>query len=312
MPVGKKISGVLLLTTIAACLSLGAAEKNGLLIKEVSAEKVEGQYHGATGNIQFSSEVRGGDRSLTVTTMEGGADAIIVSMKKPERASMMTVRLQNTKFLVENNQPDSGLPRYSDYVVPQAFHNLMDVALMQNRVSYALLQHLERRNTNETRRRAIEDLVMCSEANSIVEAAKALGNAGVMGTDNHAAQQFYVLAMRLMKIKDMMLRGAVATIDGTLPTGHSMPSTMYVDQQATCPECTTGSCPYMGDQSNGCNGMCGLSCTCWSVVCGDCCVHQGCLDHDDCCARDGYFSYSCTFGVAFSGFSCSGYSCQLN
>ena len=318
MPVGKKLkmAGVLLLATMAACFSVGAActhkKKSGLLIKKVSAEKVEGQYHGATGNIQFSSEVRGGDRSLTVATMdsEGGANAIIVSMKKPERASMMTMRLQNTKFLVEENKPGSGLPRYSDYVVPQAFHNLMDVALMQNRVSYTLLQQLERRNTNETRRRAIEDLVTRSEANSIVEAAKALGNAGVMGTDNPAAQQFYVLAMRLMKIKDMMMRGAVASVDGTLPTGHSGSiHPMYVDEQETCPQCTTGRCPYMGDQSNDCNGMCGRKCSCWSYVCGDCCVHQGCLDHDNCCARDGYFSYSCTAGLALNSFSCSGYSC---
>ena len=192
--------------------------------------------------------------------------------------------------------------------MPQVFHNLMDAALMQNRVSYALLQQLERRSTNETRRTALEDLVMRSEADSIVEAAEALGNAGVMGTDNPAAQQFYVLAMHLMKIKDMMMRGAVANVDGTIPTGHSK-HPLYVDEQATCPRCTTGRCPYMGDQSNGCNGMCGRRCSCWSIVCGDCCVHQGCLDHDNCCARDGYFSRSCTYGLLLNGFSCSGYSC---
>ena len=97
------------------------------------------------------------------------------------------------------NQPGSGLPRYSDYVVPQAFHNLVDSALSQNLVFRALIQQLDSQNANDARRRAIEDLAMRSEANSIAKAAKALGNAGVMGTDNPAAQQFYVLAMRLIK-----------------------------------------------------------------------------------------------------------------
>ena len=65
----------------------------------------------------------------------------------------------------------------------------------------------------------------------------------------------------------------------------------------TCFECTTGSCPYRGNQSNGCSGMCGLGCNCWPWICGDCCIHSGCLDHDNYCARDGYRSYSCIFGV---------------
>ena len=225
---------------------------------------------------------------------------------------MMTVKMGQAKFLVQMNQPGSGLPRYTDYVVPQVFHNVVDSALSQNFMFHALIQQLDSQNAINTRHRAIEDLAMCAEANSIIEAAKALGNAGVMGTDNPVAQQFYVLAMRLAKVKEMMLRGAVATSDGTLPTDHSFHPHMHSMQHQvnqSCPECTTGSCPYMGDQSNGCNGICGRTCSCWSFICGDCCVHQGCLDHDECCARDGYFSYSCTFGLIVSGFSCSGYSC---
>ena len=248
---------------------------------------------------------------MASSTAEG--DAIILSIKKPEKASMMTVKMGQTKLLVQMNQPGSGLPRYSNYVVPQAFHNLMDSVLSHNRILHALIQLLDSRNADETRRRAIEDLAMRSEASAIIEAAKALGNAGVMGTDSPAAQQFYVLALRLAKVKEMMQKGAVATSDGTLPTRHSFQHvhSVYAHKQAnsSCPECTTGSCPYMGDQSNGCNGMCGRTCNCWSFICGDCCVHQGCLDHNNCCARDGYFSYSCTFGLVVSGFSCSGYPC---
>ena len=107
---------------------------------------------------------------------------------------------------------------------------------------------------------------MHSEADSIIEAAKALDNAEVMGTDNPPAMQFYALVMRLAKIKDMMQRGAIATSDGTLPTHHSFHHmhSMYAYEQVnqSCAECTTGRCPYMGDKSNGCYGMCGLTYDC--------------------------------------------------
>jgi hypothetical protein len=31
-----------------------------------------------------------------------------------------------------------------------------------------------------------------------------------------------------------------------------------------------------------CRGMCGPGCDCWSSVCGNCCWHQYCYDHDNC------------------------------
>ena len=57
-----KMTAVVLLATLAAFLSLVAAsnfeeKSQGLVVKELSAEKVEGEYHGETGNIQFSSIV---------------------------------------------------------------------------------------------------------------------------------------------------------------------------------------------------------------------------------------------------------------
>ena len=296
--------GMLLLASVLA-LSMGAAkgdESKGLVMKVVTPEKVEGEYHGVSGCIQFSSEVKDGQRSIMVATAKGEP---IVMFKKPEKASMMTLKMGQTKFLVQMNEPGSGQPRYSDYVVPQVFHNLMDSVLSQNYVPYGIMQHLDSRTANEARKSAAQELVTRSEANSIIEAATALGSAGVMGTDSPAAQQLYVLALRLAKIKGMMERGDVATSDDTVSTRHSFHS-MYAYEQETCPECTTGSCPYMGDQSNDCHGMCGRECSCWPWVCGDCCVQQGCLDHDNCCEEFGFWSFACLTPV---GFSCSGYSC---
>ena len=37
-----------------------------------------------------------------------------------------------------------------------------------------------------------------------------------------------------------------------------------------------------------CKGLCGKKCECWVLLCGDCCYHKGCYEHDQCCERYGY------------------------
>jgi hypothetical protein len=57
--------------------------------------------------------------------------------------------------------------------------------------------------------------------------------------------------------------------------------------------------PNSGDQ---CYGMCGYGCSCWSWVCGDCCYHNGCAQHDSWC-RQGqwYYCYNITAVIALFG-----------
>ncbi|PFX24270.1 uncharacterized protein LOC111331916 [Stylophora pistillata] len=57
-------------------------------------------------------------------------------------------------------------------------------------------------------------------------------------------------------------------------------------------------------RNNNCTGMCGPNCYCWSWVCGDCCFHQGCLEHDICCEKFGAWSSHCVFPL---GFTCESY-----
>ena len=308
--VERLVTGLLLVTTMAVFMSssIEAMQNRGLKIITVTKENLEGEYHDSTGRIHFSSEVRDDDYKLAVTTSEGEP---VVFSKKPRGSSMMAMTMGRTGFLVKMNQPGSGLPKYSDYVVPEVFHDQMESALRQNSIPKRFRRHLDSSNTKETLRKAIEELASCSEADLIIEAAKALGmDAGVMGSDSPAARQFYVLAMRLMKIKDSMQGEAEARGYHGYP--HSFNQGLhsewykYGQKQEKCSKCTTGSCPYYGDRSNECFGMCGYGCYCWSWLCGDCCVHQGCVDHDKCCRRHGTASWEC-FSVW--NFDCSGYSC---
>lgn len=54
-----------------------------------------------------------------------------------------------------------------------------------------------------------------------------------------------------------------------------------------------------------CFGMCGPNCWCWSLVCDDCCFHQGCYEHDRCCHKNKLSGY-CLFPF-FHDFSCDSY-----
>ena len=56
---------------------------------------------------------------------------------------------------------------------------------------------------------------------------------------------------------------------------------------------------------NKCLGMCGPSCWCWKLVCDDCCFHQGCYEHDQCC-RKRRFSSHCMLPF-FYGFGCDSF-----
>ncbi|KAI6661064.1 hypothetical protein LOD99_13786 [Oopsacas minuta] len=68
-------------------------------------------------------------------------------------------------------------------------------------------------------------------------------------------------------------------------------------------ECKDSKTP---DEDESCLGMCGPDCKCWCWVCGDCCIHQGCYEHDQCC-RGNILSYNCWFPF---NFSCNSYSKQ--
>lgn len=51
--------------------------------------------------------------------------------------------------------------------------------------------------------------------------------------------------------------------------------------------CPVGKCPGM-DQ---CSGICGPGgCECWEMLCGDCCMHDACLGHNECCRKSDFYS----------------------
>jgi hypothetical protein len=46
------------------------------------------------------------------------------------------------------------------------------------------------------------------------------------------------------------------------------------------PMCEGPGCERYPNRDQDCFGMCGAGCECWSWICGDCCFHDFCADHD--------------------------------
>ena len=278
-----------------------AQEIGKLRIITITSEKIEGEYYSPTSGIRFQSEVKGEYHLLSVTTIDG--QPLVVAKQFHESASLM--RITETDFLVMNSRDNDGHSKYTDYVVPGAYHDRVETALKRNRLSGKFLRHLDNRNINETRQLAFELLALRNEIELITEAAWTLGKLGINGNENPAAMPFYTLARRLQQYRDTLLSPADDTEMSPASDRQKrwQPALSYVTVERRSSNCVGGTAP---STSNNCLGMCGYGCSCWSWVCGDCCVHQGCLDHDNCCRDHGFWSWACW---SLWNFSCSSYSC---
>jgi len=85
------------------------------------------------------------------------------------------------------------------------------------------------------------------------------------------------------------------------PGDHDNGSAKQQRKRVGCTDVRSGS-------DRECFGMCGPRCWCWDWLCGDCCLHKGCLQHDACCrhAKPEYLSTYCLLPFIY-GFDCKGY-----
>ena len=261
----------------------------------VTQEQLQGEYYGTEGGIRFSSTVNATYAVLSITTTTGG---YVVYIVHPLASNMTMMGVNNTDFLLmERNQQD--VIDYEDYVIPRDAKSLMETIMSGNgRMTDDVLQMLDNKTVNETRQSMLYNLAVSYEATLIIEAAQALGDRGIMGMDYPSVMSFYQFALRLAITRDV----AGAT-ENKAKYSFSSDSKGYHRQQrnvrcssngASCP---AGRCPFR-KYDNDCFGMCGPGCTCWDIVCGDCCIHQYCRTHDQCCHDVGFYTLIC-FSVAF-------------
>ena len=154
--------------------------------------------------------------------------------------------------------------------------------------------HLDRPigNTTKSFNDTLNDLLHLEEMTLLVNATRAVGEEGVTGRNTPIVLPFYIFALKVTELLDISLYNATTNElneHTSSPVYTSPPRQKRIFGWA---KRWFSSClKYLNNRN--CKGLCGINCICFPWVCGDCCWHRMCYDHDDCCERHGYFSWSC-------------------
>ena len=266
---------------------------DGLMVTTTTQEEFSGEYYGSNGaGIRFQVVINSTYYTLIVTSISTGMD--LINVMHPQSTNMTMTSINSTMFMIMRNSTS----QMNDYIVPPNATGVMETMMMSDNphMTDDLLQELDSINVNITRQLTLQLLALSEEALLIIEAAKALAEMNNVNSSYPPVRQFYLLGLQLEKMRGHSLGEASTARKRSTRTKNSY----CTDVDEYCP---AGNCPI---RDNECFGMCGYGCFCWSIVCGDCCIHNYCETHDQCCADKGFLSFSC-FGVAYDVFfrSCS-------
>ena len=225
--------------------------------------------------------------SMHLRTLDGRN---LVRAKEPEGSLRLIVVGQNAFVQSKSNNGES-----SDFVMPDAYSDAInndDVTDMKNFLQdFMLSAGIEQ--DNEKLQKALKNLTwvhpeMDQHLQSVVSI---LSGKGITGREYPSVLPFYMTTFKLNHFLGNSSDLKVADSGAPLKL------------QRNALECLN-ECPPCQDQE--CLGMCGKGCQCWEFVCGDCCYHLGCFEHDLICGE----SFLQTCGLFPFNFSCdSPYSC---
>lgn len=220
--------------------------------------------------------------SLFITTLDGQ------NLVAAEEAvsSMRLIGLGRCQFI----QVKTGAGQSRDFAVPEAFSGVLsnkDQSVLRDLVSI-LNTSGSSQDQDSKLWKAVHEVLAYPEVSLLKSAVSAMGMSGVTGLLYPSVLPFYIAALRL----DQLIQRNNLT-SHTAGRYHGVSE----DCLSECPPC-----PYQD-----CLGLCGYGCYCWKYVCGDCCYHLGCYEHDICC-REKFVRTACLFPF---GFKCeSGYNCN--
>ena len=217
--------------------------------------------------------------SLHISTLDGRS---LVAAREANGGTLRLISLGRNMFI----QAKTGREESRDFSVPDAFTGVLSNA--NGDVLWDLVRILNTSTSTQESDAALwESLLQIlgyPETELLHSAATALGMAGVTGLEYPSVLPFYMAAMRLQ-----LLQGNNFTTTSVRRVTE--------DCLSVCPPC-----PYQD-----CLGLCGYGCNCWKWVCGDCCYHLGCYEHDICC-REKFVRTACLFPFNFrceSGYTCN-------
>ena len=312
------LSALILAVTVSAVPPTGPRDGR-LRIIDVGESTLEALFYNADTGIRIHAD------SVSLTLLSMSNDQVLLSGTRPHDSSLM-ISVMGSSFL----QYKTGEQRKVEFIVPESLVDQTKNALAAAKEG-RMISQLERDETQAyiARESAFQRLFEQPEMALLENAVTALGDAGIMGYENQGALNFYGVAKALLTAQhkteeeeeeDEGSTDNEAQYDGgdrhNSARQYISESTRYRGESSrfkrgwwwsdssSSSDCSNSclKCPIGSD----CRGRCGPGCWwCWSLVCGDCCYHQGCYDHDLCCARS-FFSWGCLVPIPFS---CSRYNC---
>ena len=266
-------------------------EQGKLNVIHISTEKLEAVYNSPDGNgVHIHSAVNGESSYLAVRNLEG---EILVLVEKPNTfATSLTIL--GWQFLILNNTVSNNERYLTGYAVPHAYSQGVTDAVKKERINHKVLRHLDFDGANNSRTIAMGELIMRQEVAILRDAAFSLGKRGIIGNENPAAMQFYLLAMKLTKRQNQQ-NGQKQAAQREKRSHCWFWKTHCSNNDKCCYKCPVG---------GNCLGMCGVGCEdCWPWVCGTCCNWRACYDHDICCDMN-WESWGCQFPLLVPFVSC--------
>ena len=259
------------------------AQASGLRNVQNTPGELRGQYNGeaGAGGIIFHSTVNESFVFLSITTQNG---TLVVKLLHSIKRSMTMFDTDKEDFLIFESTSENR-HNFAEYLIPKNSTKMVE-SMMSNgeNMTDDVLQHMDNKTVDKVRQFSLQKLAMSKVALLIIKAAEALGYNITLGADgmhNPAARVFYMFALQLKKAR--------ASMQEVSPTSnHDTTRRSYQRREcdATCP---VNRCPGADE----CFGLCGYGCQCWDWVCGDCCVHEFCRSHDQCCRDHGFFTFAC-------------------
>lgn len=292
----KLIWPLLLLTLVALATAVPSYDENsGLAILSSSPEKLHAIYRtNDDEGIEIMSEINDRHKFVSIMTLDGTS---LISAESSKTGSNILTKFLDSTFLQHNRKLDGAEASIMEYSIPSEFDKFVNEELKHGYSPgkiHLLLSKLED-NVNQKKFEAMSKLLARSEVSTIIDTSRALGASGIKGYENAAALQFYGIALNLARAQSH-------------PEFESTDEhTRRITKRATCRRVTKhwsfwhgtvrtshrDHCNRCYANNDHCTGMCGKKCDCWKWVCGDCCYHQGCYEHDRCCGKHGMFHGTC-------------------
>ena len=259
------------------------AQASGLSNVQNTPGELRGRYNGepGAGGIIFHSTVNDSFVFLSITTHNG---TLVVKLLHSISTSMTVFDTDNNNFLVLESKADNKRT-FAEYLIPKNSTKLIQSMMSKGEnMTDDVLQHMDNKTVSKVRQFSLEKLAMSKVAILIIEAAETLGfNTTFADKAGPAARVFYMLALQLQKARASK---GETNHDVTKRSRQQRQREQCSSYDTVCP---ANRCPH----SEQCFGMCGYGCRCWSWVCGDCCVHELCLTHDQCCRNHGFYTLTC-------------------